>query len=269
MRLLLFVLFISISTASFASEANRFLNPGKVLYEEPQEDDILKVQTAIGYTTVLEFSEKPTMVTTGDSELLQIEVPKNSRNVLIKPLFEIGETNLFVFTPNQRFNYKVIIGDEQDVDYVIDVKEAFKKIKQAPKNLPLREILKKTQNYTILKESGQLDRRNFIQKDIFAQYDNANVRVDIIEAFANKNPHYLIVHIVVHNKQYTSIKLVEKNTNVYVNGEKFVPAYVVFDAQKLNARQKTDGWLILEDTYVSLDNEFKVGVGIHDKEYIL
>ena len=268
MKYFIFLLMIFIAQPSLASGQDRYLQPNKVFYEDPQEEDVLKINTSIGFTTVLEFPDKPSMVTTGDSSLLQIEVPKNSKNVLIKALRDIGETNLFVFTPNQRFNYKVIVGDRQDVDYVVDVKEAMKKQKKTIKKVPINQIIKMAQNYRVLRDSGQINPRIFVQKDIFKEYTGPNLKLKVIEAFSNKAPHYLVLHVVIHNIQYTPIELNDKNSNVYVNGERFKPKFVLFDSTKLMARQETDAWLILENTYISLDNQFTMGVGVYDKEYI-
>ena len=104
------------------ADDNRYLDTDKVFYEKPIEADVLKVNTSLGYCTVLEFPDKPILVTVGDNSLIQVEIPQNSKSVVIKPLQATGETNLFVFTPNQRFNYKVLIGDAQHVDYVLDSK---------------------------------------------------------------------------------------------------------------------------------------------------
>lgn len=267
MRYFIFMLVIFFAQIVSASEQDRYLQPNKVLYEDPQEDDVLKINTSVGYTTVLEFPDKPSMVTTGDSSLLQIEVPKNSRNVLIKALREEGETNLFVFTPHQRFNYKVIVSDTQNVDYVVDVNEALKKKKTSNK-VPINQLIKMAQNYRVLKESNQINPRFFVQKDIFKEYTSPNLRLKVIEAFSNKEPHYLILHVVIHNMEYTDVELNEKNTNVYVNDQKFKPMYVLFDSTKLAARQETGVWLVLENTHISLENQFTIGVGVYDKEYI-
>ena len=268
MRFLIVVLVFIAVNPVFAFEKDRYLQPNKVLYENPREDDVLKINTTIGYTTVLVFPDKPTMVTTGDSSLLQIEVPKNSRNVLVKALRESGETNLFVFTPDQRFNYKVFVGETQNVDYVIDVKEVMRNKERTLKKLPLNQLMKMARNYKVLKESDQINKRNFVQKDVFTQYENSNILLKMIEVFSNQAPHYLIVHAVIHNNQYVSIDLNERVMNVYVNGRKFKPKYVLLDSTTLGSRQETDAWLVLEDTHISLDNQFTIGVGVYDKEYI-
>lgn len=268
MRYFIFLLLLFLAHPAAASGQDRYLQPNKILYEDPREDDVLMINASIGYTTVLEFPDKPSMVTTGDSSLLQIEVPRNSKNVLIKALRDEGETNLFVFTPDQRFNYKVIVGDKQDVDYVIDVKEAMKNQKETFKEIPVNQLIKMAKNYIVLKELNQINPRVFVQKDIFKEYTSSNFKLKVIETFSNQAPHYLVLHVVIHNMQYSTVELNEKNTNVYVNGQKFKPRYVLFDSTELAARQETDAWLVLENTYISLDNHFTIGVGVYDKEYI-
>ena len=262
------LLFVFMARPAFALDENRYLVPNRVIYEDPEEGDVLKINTSIGFTTVLEFSDKPTMVTTGDSSLLQIEVPKNSKTVLIKALRDEGETNLFVFTPKQRFNYKVIVGSQQNVDYVFAVQKGSSNKKIITSKIPIAQLLKMAQNYQILKGSKQINERLFTQKDLFAQYENPFIKLKVLEAFVNKSPHYLILHFVIHNKQLIPIRLNEKKTNVYVNGQKFKPSYVIYNSDALEPKQEADGWLILEDTYISLNNQFTIGVGVYDKEHI-
>ncbi|MCA9407207.1 MAG: hypothetical protein KC733_00825, partial [Candidatus Omnitrophica bacterium] len=62
--ILLIVIFMTIP--GVASDQDRYLKPNKVIYEDPQEEDVLMINSSIGYTTVLEFAQKPSMVTTGD-----------------------------------------------------------------------------------------------------------------------------------------------------------------------------------------------------------
>ncbi|MBP9854909.1 MAG: TrbG/VirB9 family P-type conjugative transfer protein [Candidatus Omnitrophica bacterium] len=268
MRCFIFLLMLLMVRPAIASEQSRYLEPNRVLFEEPSEDEVLKINSAIGFTTVLEFPDKPSMVSTGDSSLLQIEVPKNSKNVLIKALRNEGETNLFVFTPNQRFNYKVIVGDKHEVDYVVDVKKDIKSKEKTQKKMPFTQLIKMAQNYRVLKDSKQINPRLFIQKDIFKEYNSPNLRLQVVEVFKNIAPNYLVLHVVIHNMQNTTVEFNEKNTNIYINCQKFKPNFVLFDSTKLEERQKTDVWLVLENTYVSLDNQFSIGAGVYDKEYI-
>ncbi len=78
----------------------------------------------------------------------------------------------------------------------------------------------------------------------------------------------MILHLKVQNISGRFYELNEKNTNVYVNGEKFQPQYVVFDNASLKPGASTEGWLVLADTFVSLDNTFTFGIGAEHEEAI-
>ena len=252
----------------WASVDNRYLNTDKVLYENPLEQDVLKVHTSLGYCTVLAFPEKPMLVTVGDNSLIQVEIPQNSKSVIIKPLRDKGETNLFVFTPSKRFNYNVAIGGPQEADYVVDSKEATSPDKKGGSKLSMGTVLKMARSYDFFKRIGAINTREFIQKDLFYQcaYDKFNV--DVIEVFSNKDPHYLLLHIVVHNLTDETVSLAEQKTNIFIGDEKLVPQYVLFDNDKLGPLSKTDGWLVLENSFVSVDNKFSLSVGVEDEEYV-
>lgn len=253
-----------------SSYANRYLDEGKVLYETPEESDVMKIHTALGFSTVLEFPQKPTLVTAGDTSLLQIEVPKNSKNVIIKPLNDKGETNLFVFTPDQRFNYKVVIDDETRADYVIDVKEVQRQIerKKNPKQITIADLIKMAKGYPALQQFGSIDEKNFVQKKFYDTCEHPRVYVTLIDAFTYANPHYLIFHITIKNRYYKPIQIKEKNIAVLANDKTFTPDYVLLDKSELGVAEKTDGWLILKDSFISMDNEFRFGIGVNDETYI-
>ncbi|MDP2654344.1 MAG: TrbG/VirB9 family P-type conjugative transfer protein [Candidatus Omnitrophota bacterium] len=266
MKYLILIFLLCITTPLWAD--SRYLPNDKVLYENPQEQDVLKVNTAMGYCTVLEFPDKPTMVSVGDNSMIQIEVPQNSKSIVIKPLEESGETNLFVFTANQRFNYKVIIGDEHQVDYVIDTKESAPAKTKDRRPVTVGEFIKMARNYPVLNELGNINKRDFIHKDLMYQCTNPKFDVNVIEAFSYKNPHHVILHLKVRNVTSDVYELKEKNTNVYVNGQKFQPQYVAFDDTQLKSGSSTEAWLILAGTYISLDNKFTFGIGVGHAEGI-
>jgi hypothetical protein len=129
--------------------------------------------------------------------------------------------------------------------------------------------LKIGRNYNALKKAGVINKHNLLRKGIFKQFGNDDIRVDFIEAFTHKDPHYLILHVVVHNSRKEPINLDERKTNIYVKGEKLPLKYIVFDQRVLSGQEETDGWLILKNTYVSMDNTFSLGLGIGGKEYVL
>ncbi|MDO8674751.1 MAG: hypothetical protein Q7K71_01375 [Candidatus Omnitrophota bacterium] len=268
MKTLMLITFMLLSGSLWANQDNRYLQTGKVQYETPLEEDVLKVNTALGYCTVLEFAEKPMLVTVGDNSLIQVEIPQNSKSVVIKPMQEAGETNLFVFTPSQRFNYNVVIGSPAQVDYVLDSRQALKDKGKSHSRLSLGTVLKMARSYAGLKSLGVINQREFIQKDIFNQCSYPWVSIDFLEVFANKDPHYLVFHIVVHNLADETLNLKEENASILVNDQKFIPQYVLFDNDRLAPSSKTDGWLVLENSFVSIDNKFSLSVGVGDEEYV-
>ncbi|MBF0490204.1 MAG: TrbG/VirB9 family P-type conjugative transfer protein [Candidatus Omnitrophica bacterium] len=268
MKTILLIVFMFLAGPLWAYPDNRYLETGKVLFEKPLEEDILKVQTSLGYCTVLEFSERPTLVTVGDNSLIQVEIPQNSKTVVIKPLQESGQTNLFVFTPSQRFNYNVTIGSASQVDYVVDAKQSLKDKNKSPNRLSLGTVLKMARSYEFFKRNHIINDREFTQKNIFYQCSYPKIKIDVIEAFTNKDPHYLLLHLVVHNLLDETINLREQNTNLYIGRQKFNPQYVLFDSNQLAPLAKTDGWLVLENSYISLENKLSLSLGVEDKEYV-
>jgi hypothetical protein len=264
MKLLILIILIVISPPLWADD--RYLSESKVLYENPQEQDVLKINTALGFCTVLEFPDKPTMVNIGDNSLIQVEVPKNSKNIVIKPMEESGETNLFVFTADKRFNYKVIIGDERNVDYVVNTNEIVTQNTKDKNSIDIGGLLKMARNYAVLKGLGDINKREFEHKDLMYKCQNPKFEVKVLEAFVQKNPHHIVLHLKVKNISSREYELNEKTTNVYINGQKFQPQYVVIDENHLKQGFSTDAWLVLAGTYISIENKFTFGIGAGHEE---
>ena len=268
MKIMLLITFMLLPGSLWAEQDNRYLEAGKVLYENPLEEDVLRVNLALGYCTVLQFPEKPILVTVGDNSLTQVEIPKNSKSVVIKPLQEAGETNVFVFTSNQRFNYNVVIGDPKKVDYVVDSK-AFNQIShKAKEGLSVGKFLKMAREYGFLKTHHAINEREFTQRRISSKCSYLKFNVDLVEAFSNKNPNYLVLHILVSNLTDEVLNLMEQNTNIIVNGRKFIPQYILFDTDELFPNKNTDGWLVLENSFVSIDNKFSLSLEVEDEDYV-
>ena len=256
MKIFALLILLCATCLGWAMQDERFID-NKVLYENPREEDVLKVNTALGFCTVLSLKEKPIMVTVGNNSMLQVEIPQNSTNVVIKPLQEAGETNLFIFTASQRFNYKVVIGDETQLDYVVDTKESMPQKDKPAAKRTLESVLKEAKAYATLKNIGAINQRQLKHQDLFYSNTSQNLKVDFVEGFGHKNPNYLILHIIVHNTSSRSLTLVEKDTHLFVHKHKFTPQYILFNSSVLGPGKQTDGWLVLEDTYVSVENRFK------------
>ncbi len=264
-----FLILLILFFPSWVLAEERYLDSSKVFYETPQEADVLKVNTSMGFCTVLEFKEKPMLVTVGDNSLIQVEIPQNSKSVVIKPLQQSGETNLFVFTPSQRFNYKVVIADSANVDYVVDTKDSATDTSKGEKEVSIDELLNLAKNYSFLKGVKAVNDRKLAQKDLFYSYSYPKFKVDLIEAFTRKNPNYLILHIAIQNTTNHPLKLIEKNTSLLVHEQVFTPQYILFDNPALSINGKTDGWLVLEDSNISTDNKFECQIVYEEQENVL
>ena len=58
MKTIITLFLIFLSSLGFAQTDEHYLNPSKVVLEHPLEEDVIKVNIALGYCTVLEFPEK-------------------------------------------------------------------------------------------------------------------------------------------------------------------------------------------------------------------
>ncbi|MDE1920787.1 MAG: hypothetical protein KGJ09_07360 [Candidatus Omnitrophica bacterium] len=268
MKIILLIVFLLFSCPLWAEEG-RYLHADKVFYETPLAQDVMNVHLALGYCTVLQFPEKPILVTVGDNSLVQVEIPKNSKSVVIKPLQDAGETNLFVFTPNHRFNYNVIIADAAKVDYVLDTKSFNPMGQKARGHLSVERFIKLSRQYAFLETHNAINDREFRRKKISCECSYPDFDVNLIEAFSRNDPNYLVMHISVTNTTNDEVlDLTEQKTVILVNNHKFIPQYVLFDNDQLFPDKSTDGWLVLENSYISLDNEFSLSLGVGEKEYV-
>ncbi len=105
---------ISIFSIAFASQV-------KELKLKPA--DVGLINTAIGYSTVLQLTQKPQNVVLGDQSAFRIEFINDS--ITIKPLKFGAKSNIFVFTESDRFNLTVKSGNAALVDYVVRIRRVF------------------------------------------------------------------------------------------------------------------------------------------------
>ena len=84
------------------------------------EAKVATVQTAMGYTTMLQFDGRPTSAVLGDQDAFKVEYIGNG--LAIKPVVPGARTNLFVFTDYDRFNFRLVTGAAAEADYLIKVK---------------------------------------------------------------------------------------------------------------------------------------------------
>jgi hypothetical protein len=86
-------------------------------------NEVATINTAIGYSTVIQFPQKPNNVVLGNLSAFRVEFIKDS--ITIKPNQSGATSNLFVFTENDRFNFTIRSGPISIVDYVIRIKRTF------------------------------------------------------------------------------------------------------------------------------------------------
>ncbi len=96
-------------------------SPVKELSLKPQEVGV--INTSIGYSTVIQLSQKPLNVVLGDQAAFRIEFINDS--ITIKPIRPAAKTNLFIFTENDRFNLTIRVGQSASVDYVVRLRRIF------------------------------------------------------------------------------------------------------------------------------------------------
>lgn len=86
--------------------------------------DVGEVRVALGYSTILQFDSRPTSVVLGDQDAFKVEYVGNS--LTLKPVVSSSRTNLFVFTEYERFNFRLITGHPNAVDFAVRVKRRSK-----------------------------------------------------------------------------------------------------------------------------------------------
>lgn len=111
-----------------ASVETRYLQKGKIWYEFPAEDDVLRIYVSPGYVTKVELPESADLVLVGNADFLKVEVSSDKRSVILKALVEEGKTNLLVDTLTLHLNYEVIIKEQELVDYRVWI-DPFKNFK--------------------------------------------------------------------------------------------------------------------------------------------
>lgn len=101
-----------------------FINPlesyAKTIRQiEADESKVVGIHTALGYSTIVEFTSKPISAVLGDQDAFKLEYVGNS--ITVKPLVAHARSNLFVFTEYDRFNCTLLTGNPAEVDYIVKV----------------------------------------------------------------------------------------------------------------------------------------------------
>lgn len=84
------------------------------------DGQVIRVNTALGFSTILEFSSKPISAVLGDQDSFKLEYVGNS--ITIKPLVSHARSNLFIFTEFERFNCQVSTTPPALVDYIVRIR---------------------------------------------------------------------------------------------------------------------------------------------------
>lgn len=128
MRILIILTLLFSCSTAHASVETRYLQKGKIWYEFPAEDDVLRIYVSPGYVTKVELPERAELVLVGNADYLKVEISSDKRSVILKALVEKGKTNLLVDTKTLHLNYEVVIKDEVQVDYRVWI-DPFKNFK--------------------------------------------------------------------------------------------------------------------------------------------
>jgi len=86
---------------------------------EIDPDKVASIQTALGYSTIIEFPYKPTSAVLGDQDAFKLEYV--GKSITVKPLIPGAKSNLFVYTEHGRFNCTLRTVSASEVDYLVKV----------------------------------------------------------------------------------------------------------------------------------------------------
>lgn len=87
---------------------------------EADENKVIGINTALGYSTIIELSSKPISAVLGDQDAFKLEYVGNS--ITVKPLIPGAKSNLFIFTEYDRFNCTLRTTAPGEVDYIVKLR---------------------------------------------------------------------------------------------------------------------------------------------------
>lgn len=114
---------------------------GHVRSVSPKQDQIVEVRTALGIATMIQTQSAPSPAISGDLSGFRIEYL--DRSTIVKPLRPGARTNLFLMTPEGRYNLRLLTGPESSADYVLYVNPA-----QPPRSFRWSKYLRYVRNST-------------------------------------------------------------------------------------------------------------------------
>lgn len=138
MRLLVWLLIFTATSAYAGSRVRR------IAY---QEDQIVKVKTALGIATIIQVPDRPHSIVLGAQDKFKVEYLDQA--ITIKPLFPGAKTNLYIYTDYRRYNVELATGPEAASDYVIYLENQKLKLPQKQNSLRWMSYSRATQNEEI------------------------------------------------------------------------------------------------------------------------
>ncbi len=82
-----------------------------------ENDQISKVNTALGIATIIQVPDRPNSVIVGDQESFKVEYLDQA--ITIKPLHSGAKSNLYIYTDWKRYNVQLVTGSELSADYIV------------------------------------------------------------------------------------------------------------------------------------------------------
>lgn len=94
-----------------------------------QQDQIAKVQTALGIATIIQVPDRPNSIVVGDQNSFKVEYLDQA--ITIKPLHGSARSNLYIYTDYRRYNVQLVTSTESAADYVVYLENPHEKVKSS------------------------------------------------------------------------------------------------------------------------------------------
>ena len=249
-----------------AKAVDRYDTQGQVIFENyPEKANVMQVYLRSGFATKLEFEESVDLTVNGNNRMLSLIESKDRKSLILYPKQISGVTNLLVDTKKRKMNYEVVIGNEEVLDYRISGNESTRKDILSQENIPLGHLVRLANNYKTIKELGILTDEEFMHKSFNTTYNNKAVVIYLRRVLSYRSPHYLFFDIEIINGSGEMIEIDKKNTIVLVNGKEFKPEFTALYDSTLLSNERTNGWIVLEHTQLSMENNFKFSMEINNE----
>ncbi|MEQ1664560.1 MAG: TrbG/VirB9 family P-type conjugative transfer protein, partial [Bdellovibrionales bacterium] len=186
-------------------------------------NEVGTIHTSVGYSTVIQLSQKPLNVVLGDQSAFRIEFIGD--NITIKPIRSGATSNLFIFTQNDRFNLTVKSGASNIVDYVVRIRRIFE-------------------------DSKKIVSLNFYRT-------NSNLRLYMLK-YTQKDES-LFIDFSVHNLSEKIITLVPELFRVVVDQNLKPIRSLYLASTKINPKESINGSLMVSAPSLGRESIFWIG----------